>query len=194
MKRSSQRKNIRSGKRAKSNGKVRVPQELLEAVEAAGGSVEKVVGEDLYTVRVTHGDKAHEIFEEWVSALESETDPSAQAVWAPSASIVHTALVNHAVVAAVQIEANSIINYYAAFDAATFEAAPVPILPAPMAAPVQPMQVHHAKIALTKLQGRIQNPASDLYPTLAGLKSGSYICNVQITWSNAVETIALFKP
>ena len=189
----------RPTKREKKNGNAmhgnnaEVPMAVIEAAREAGADVDKCDGEDLYIIRVKYGDAAHKVLEDWVVRLPDNTDPQVSAIWAPSAAIVGTAL-EPAAVGQILTEANSIINHYAPLQAANFNANPTPVIGGPIVGPQVPTNVHHAQIALTKLGGRIQNPASPLYPTLMGLPSGSYICTILINWRNVGQTIALFKP
>ena len=170
-----------------------MPRSVIEAARDANGEVEKVEGEDLYIIRVTNGDKACCILNKWIDGLPDDADPNVAAIWAPPASIVGSTLVSAAVGIPILTEANSIINHYAPFTANTFAAADPPPIPAPLAAPVVPMQVHHARMALTKLVGRIQNPVDPNYPTIMALGGGSYICTVYIQWANVGQTIHVYK-
>eukprot|EP00977_Amphora_coffeiformis_P011801 scaffold2897_cov178-Amphora_coffeaeformis.AAC.6 len=64
----------------------------------------------------------------------------------------------------------------------------------PIVAPVMPINVHHAKIALNGIFERIERINDPNYPRLSNLTSGSYICNVLIQWANVAHTTTLFKP
>ena len=75
----------------------------------------------------------------------------------------------------------------------TFQAADPPAIGPPLAPPVVPILIDHAAMALTKVIGRIQNPADPNYPTIMGLGGGSYICTIHIQRANVGQTIHVFK-
>ena len=74
-----------------------------------------------------------------------------------------------------------------------FEENAAPNIGAPLQAHPANPRIHHANIALSKLMERIQNPPPN-YPTLLGLRSGSYICTVTQHWANMLVEIVLMKP
>ena len=166
----------------------RVPQLVLEAAEKAGAVRENCPGEDLCIMRMTYGDPAWNVFKEWIDQLDA--DPGVLAIFAPSAAIANTVLTPGNGLAVLN-EANSIINHYAPLLEADF---PNPNIPGPLVAPIMPINVHHAKIALNGIFERIQSIQDANYPVLSNLPSGSYICNVLIQWANVAHTTALFKP
>ena len=170
-----------------------MPESVIAAAGKAKGDVEKIPGEDLYIIRVTNGDKACDIINKWITGLTDDVEPNVMAIWAPPASIFGSALDPAAVAINILTEANSIINHYAAFTRQTFQAADPPAIGPPLAPPVVPMQIHHAAMALTKVIGRIQDPADPNYPTIMGLGGGSYVCTIHIQWANVGQTIHVFK-
>lgn len=169
----------------------RVPNEILDAAEAAGAVRERCPGEDLCILRMTFGDDAYTIVNGWVSDLDA--DPGVLAIFAPTANILGTTLLPNN---GLQIlnEANSIINHYAPFTAQNFNGNPNPAIAGPIGAPIMPINIHHAKIALHAIHQRIQQPNDPNYPVLSALPSGSYICNVLVQWANVAQTTALYKP
>lgn len=74
-----------------------------------------------------------------------------------------------------------------------FAGSPNPPIPGPLPGPLRSTNVHHAKIALHALLVRIQTMKEPRYPTLSNLPSGSYVCDVSITWANTVQAVTLFK-
>ena len=172
-----------------------MPDSVISAARKANGDVEKIKGEDLYVIRVKNGDKACDIIiNKWITGLPDDVDPNVMAIWAPPASIFGSTLVPAAVLGInILTEANSIINYYAPFSRNTFEAADPPAIGPPLAPPVVPILIDHAAMALTKVIGRIQNPADPNYPTIMGLGGGSYICTIHIQRANVGQTIHVFK-
>ena len=166
----------------------RVPKSVLEQAVQAGAVREDCPGEDLCILRMTYQDDAWKVFEEWINQLDA--DPGVHAIFAPSAKIVNTAITPPNGLA-IQNEANSIINHYAPLTEADF---PSPVIPGPIAAPIMPINIHHANIALNAVFERIQNIQDANYPILANLPSGSYICNVLIQWANVAHTTTIFKP
>lgn len=178
-------------KKAKKKQMVRVPASILEEAVKNGAVRENCPGEDLCILRMTYGDKAWDVFRGWIDDLDLDADPGVHAIFAPSANIVNTTLVQQNIAMAIQNEANSIINHYAPLTQANF---PNPIIPGPIVAPVMPINIHHAKIALNGIFERIQTINDPNYPNLSNLASGSYICNVLIQWANVCHTTTLFKP
>ena len=167
----------------------RVPDSVLKNAVKAGATREDCPVEDLCILRMPYGDAAWGVFREWIDELDA--DPGVLAIFAPSANIVNTAVTpNNEVAMAIQNEANSIINHYAPLVEANF---PNPVIPAPISAPVMPINVRHAKFALNGMFERIQSINDPNYPTLSNLPSGSYICNVLIQWANVAHTTTLFK-
>jgi hypothetical protein len=91
-------------------------------------------------------------------------------------------------------EASSIVYHYAPMRSEDFAECDQPPIPGPLKKPRAPAHVHHAKIALRALLGRIQTMNEPTkYPTLSSLRSGSYICTVWISWSNAAHEVVLFR-
>ena len=179
-----------AARKTKKRRAARVPASVLKSAVKAGATREDCPGEDLCILRMTYGDAAWGVFREWIDELDA--DPGVHAIFAPSANIVNTPLTpNNGLVFAILNEANSIINHYAPLVEANF---PNPVIPAPIAAPVMPINLHHANIALNGMFERIQSINDPNYPTLSNLPSGSYICNVLIQWANVAHTTALFKP
>jgi hypothetical protein len=182
----------RTKKKARTEG-ASMPQSVIDEARSKKADVEKVLDEDLYIIRVKNGDEAYCVLNKWIEGLPDDTDLNVSAIFAPPANIVGTALFPGGLAWPILQEANSIINHYAPFDKHTFAAADPPAIGPPLGGPVIPMQVHHAKMALTKLVGRIQNPADPNYPTIVGLGNGSYICTVYIQWANVGQTIHVYK-
>ena len=69
----------------------------------------------------------------------------------------------------------------------------IPAIMGPSPAPPLWTPYHTATMALDALTNIIQAPPL-AYPTLAGLPSASYICDMQTMWANAVFRTVLFKP
>jgi hypothetical protein len=116
---------------------------------------------------------AWEIYETWGKRLDA--DPFVQAIFNPTAEIQNTSLCPPVdLVHPIQIEANSIIFHYALFTAVDFVGVILSAIPAPLAAVILPVQVHHAKIALSAIMAAIQNPPNT-YATIHALQASSYM-------------------
>ncbi|KAG6970726.1 hypothetical protein JG688_00004739 [Phytophthora aleatoria] len=59
---------------------------------------------------------------------------------------------------------------------------------APLLAPVVPINVHDAKVAVTALLRAIRNPGSN-FPVINGLHTGQYLCHVKYSWRGVVVRI-----
>lgn len=171
----------------------KIPKKVLNEMQDRGALVEKLEGEDLYSVtEIVYGDEAWKVYEDWGNTIDG--DPRVGAVFAPPENILGTVLCPNVQLAfEIYQETNSIILHYAPKRIGDFRNEDSPEIPGPVAAPRPHVNVHHATIALSKLMQRIQNPPNN-YPILDSLRSGSYICTVNQQWSNAGVDIELFKP
>ena len=172
---------------------VAMPKKILNEMRNRGALVEKLVGENLYSVtEIVYGDEAWKVYQDWGNTMDG--DLRVGAVFAPSENIIHSVLCpNDALGIPIQRESNSIIYYYAPLRMQDFRNQVLPEIGIPLVAPRPLVNIKHATIALSKLMQRIQNPPAN-YPTLNSLCSGSYICTVVQQWSNAGVDIELFKP
>jgi hypothetical protein len=138
------------------------------------------------------GDSVHMIMNAWVSDLDE--DPIVSVQFAPAFSILGTALCPPKAVAFdILCEASSVVCHYAPMLREDFAGSPNPPIPGPLPGPLRSTNVHHAKIALHALLVRIQTMKEPRYPTLSNLPSGSYVCDVSITWANTVQAVTLCK-
>lgn len=171
----------------------KIPTKVLNQMKENGALVDKLEGEDLYSVTdVVYGDKAWKVYEDWGNNIDG--NPIVLAGFFPSKNIVGSVLCpDDAVCFQIQRDANSIIHYYAPLRRDIFQDNDFTKIGPPLHAPRMGVSVHHAKIALSKIPERIRTPPDD-YPALRSLKSGSYICNIQQTWANTVVNVVLFKP
>jgi hypothetical protein len=172
----------------KRNKTAKVPKCVLEELKTSGAVVEKLQGEDLYSVsHIEFKDKAWDIYATWGEAVNQE--PRVGAMFAPS----ETALCPKDILGIpIQRETNSVIHYYAPLRIEDFANNVEPGIGPPLQAHHPHVIVHHSAVALSRLMERIQKPPEN-YPAIHGLKSGSYICTVIQTWANAVVEITLFK-
>ena len=69
---------------------MKIDNRMLNQLAAAGAELNKVVGEDLYDVRIRSNDEAFFLYENWFCELKEDTDPIVQAVVAPAAAIFGT--------------------------------------------------------------------------------------------------------
>ena len=171
-----------------------IPTKVRNNLRNLGAVVEKLVGENLYSITgIVYGDEAWKVYEEWGKSIDG--DPRVGAVYGPSEDIVDTALCpQDAIGIPLLRECNSIIYYYSSLRPNDFGGGDqFPEIGAPLRAPRPFVKVHHATMALSKLMERLQQPPAN-YPVLASLRSGSYICTVVQGWSNAAVDIDLFKP
>jgi len=171
----------------------KIPKKVLDEMKAKGAKVEKLEGEELYSVtNITYKDKAWDVYEAWGETIDG--DPRVGSGFFPLDSIIGTALCpEDALGVLVMREANSIIHYYAPLRRDDFNGNILPEIGPILRAPRMLINVHHASIALSKLLQRIQNPPYN-YPTINSLRSGSYICTINQQWANAGVEIVLFKP
>jgi hypothetical protein len=175
-----------------SESPAKVPKNTIGDMLVSGATV-KEVEENLFSIsNVNYGDQAWLVYQKW--AMKCKADPRVGAGFFPPGSIINTALVPHSdLVHHIQIEANSIITHYSDLRMEDFEGENDPELPDPLPAPEMMINIHHASIAVSKLMQTIQNPPGN-YPTIRGLKAGSYICTVNQQWSNVGVTINIFRP
>ena len=175
------------------NKSTKIPKNVLHEMQDLGALVEKLEGEDLYSVtEIVYGDEAWKVYEHWGNTIDG--DPRVGAVFAPPENIINSVLCpDDALGIPIQREVNSIILHYAPLRIGDFRNEDLPEIPGPVVAPRPHVNVHHATITLSKLMQRIQNPPNN-YPILYSLRSGSYICTVNQQWSNAGVDIELFKP
>lgn len=174
--------------------RTKLPKALIQRMVRAGAVQEGVEGEDLCLIRIVDGigSPSWLLYQEWVSGL-GEVDPLVTAVFFPSNEIMGTAFVpNVALVGQLMIEANSIITHYAPLEIQDF-AAGAPIIPGPIAGVQAPIPIHHAKVSVCGLIACIQDPPAT-YPTINGLGTGSYICDIMYQWTAAAIRVPVFKP
>jgi hypothetical protein len=192
---------------------------LLAAQEAAGGDADERVQEHpeegLWRIQCEFGDPVYDVvIGGWVIAspgLAQEDHTQLIAAFSPPPHVRHTALLCPPETSACGItrEAASVAHHYAVAYATYFggggaaptDAPPSPPLPLPVVVlgpPLNPQPLYvtipHAKVALPALLDRIRtlhDPHS--YPLISRLPLGSYICDIALLWSNAGQTIALFK-
>jgi hypothetical protein len=151
-----------------------------------------------HRICVGFGDEAWQVYEQWAETVTD--DPGVTAMFTPRAGTIGTIICpNVALAFPIMLEANSIIHHYAPLSVDQVFTAPLlpavlPTIPGPLNGfPAMPIYVHHAKVALSGLIQRIQDPPAN-YPTIFGLGLGSYICHVHQQWANGVVVIAVFKP
>jgi hypothetical protein len=170
----------------------RIPKQILQNMILKGATVEKLNGEDLYSVTdMVYGDEAWKVYCDWGESIVG--DPRVGAVFAPSESVIDTSICPaDDIGVAIMREANSIIAHYAPLRAIDFADGAVPFIGPPLRAPRAHSNVHHASIALSKLMEGIQNPPKE-YKTIGSLTTGHYICTITQQWSNAGVDIELFK-
>ena len=139
----------------------KIPRNVLNAMKDSGALVEKLEGEELYSVTdIVYGDEAWKIYEDWGNTVDG--DPRVGAIFAPSENILGTVLCPDDIIAIrIQREANSIIYHYAPKSIEDFRNEDLLEIPGPLVAPRPLVKVHHARIALSKLLRRIQNPPSN---------------------------------
>jgi len=182
-------------RRSKKLKKRTIPQNVKDAMIQNGCEFERFVGEDLCRIGVEFGDEAWKVYEQWAETKQDE--PAVQAVFSPNTATIEKDLCpSDATFYPLILEVNSIIFHYGPLLFEHFLQAPAsqPVIPGPLIVmPCDPVRFHHTKVALSGLMRRIQAPPAS-YPTLLGLRSGSYICHVQQIWGNAIVCIAVFKP
>ncbi|KAI3633107.1 hypothetical protein MIR68_009182 [Amoeboaphelidium protococcarum] len=93
----------------------------------------------------------------------------------------------------IQCEARSIVHHYAGLRAQDFGNGNYPQIGPPLPAPPIFTRSYHAKLALSGLMNRIQDPPND-YPALRSLRSRSYISTIDQQWANAGVEIVVFQP
>ncbi|KAI3630466.1 hypothetical protein MIR68_011901 [Amoeboaphelidium protococcarum] len=171
----------------------RIPLNVIKEMAANGATVNKLEGEELYSVTgITFEDNAWMTYEKWAGGIDK--DPRVGANFGPGPNIANTVLAppNH-LGHDIQCEARSIVHHYAGLRAQGFENGNHPQIGPPLPAPPIFTRIHHAKLALSSLMNRIQDPPND-YPVLRSLRSGSYICTIDQQWANAGVQIVVFKP
>ena len=128
---------------------IKIPKKVLDEMRDLGAHVEKLQGEDLYSVaEIVYGDKAWNAYERWGNTIDG--DPRVGAVFAPSENIINSVLCpNDTLGIPIQREANSIILHYAPLRIGDFGNKDLPEIPGPVAAPRSHVKVHHAAIALS---------------------------------------------
>ncbi|KAI3639184.1 hypothetical protein MIR68_002714 [Amoeboaphelidium protococcarum] len=171
----------------------RIPLDVINEMSANGAIVNKLEGEELYSVTgITFEDNAWITYEKWAGGIDK--DPRVGANFGPGPNLVNSALVpTDNLIGSIQREARSIVNHYAGLRAQDFENENHPQIGPPLPAPPIFTRIHHAKLALSSLMNRIQDPPND-YPVLRSLRSGSYICTIDQQWANAGVEIVVFKP
>jgi hypothetical protein len=84
-------------------------------------------------------------------------------------------------------EVASILHHYAPLRAATYRRG-LPPLPAPLAAPpLAGVRFESAAMSGSRVISRLQNPRSELYPLITGLRPGTYICTLRSSWVGTLE-------
>ncbi|KAI3641124.1 hypothetical protein MIR68_000854 [Amoeboaphelidium protococcarum] len=171
----------------------RIPLDVINEMSASGATVNKLEGEELYSVTgITFKDTAWVTYELWASGIDKDLRVGAN--FGPGPNLVNSALVPPDHLAHdIQCEARSIVNHYAGLQAQDFENGNNPQIGRPLPAPPIFTRIPNAKLALSSLMNRIQDPPID-YPVLRSLKSGSYICTIDQQWANAGVEIVVFKP
>jgi hypothetical protein len=172
--------------------RTRVPLNVLQEVELCGAIVQKLDGEDLYSVSgIVYGDKSWVAYEQWADGFDKQLRVGAN--FGPGPNIANTALAppDH-LVHDLQRESRSIVNHYAGLKPQIIENGRISPLGPPLHAPPIFSCFDFAKLSLSYLMNRIQDPP-DNYPVLRSLKSGSYICTFDHQWANAGVEIELFK-
>jgi hypothetical protein len=183
---------------------------LLAAQEAAGGDDERVQEhpeEGLWRIRCEFGDPVYDVvINGWVIAavaspgLAQEDHTQLIAAFSPPPHVRHTALLCPPETSACNItrEAASVAHHYAVAYATAPPPSPFPLPVVDLGPPLNPqplyVKIPYAKVALPTLLDRIRtldDPHS--YPLISQLPRGSYICDIALLWSNAGQTIALFK-
>jgi hypothetical protein len=160
-------------------------------MEAAGGVVSKIPGEDLSMCDVKYGDSVWAVYEEWASSFEENLRICA--AFAPGPEIGNSTLCPPlAIAGTIVTEANSVIVHYAPLPPVAIEGGAVPNIPRPIPFPPALTTYAHPKLALSALMQRIQTPPAD-YAALSSLCPGSYICTIMHIWANAAVTIVLYK-
>ncbi|KAE9236532.1 hypothetical protein PF005_g1019 [Phytophthora fragariae] len=173
----------------------KIPKKVVAAMMSAGAKMEQSDGENLCVLRVGGVDtEAWNLYEDWACSL-GEVDPMVVAHYAPPLQLRRTLLSPpNALVADILDEANSIINLFAPLVMDDL-AAGIPALLAnfaPLPAPVAPINIHHAKAAVTAVQRAIRNPGPS-FPVINGLLRGLYICQVEFTWNGVVVVVPIYR-
>lgn len=171
-----------------------LPQDVIDAMVAAGARKDEEVGEDLRVLRIDGvGSAAWEVYQDWACSL-GEVDPLVQAVFAPSVDIQRSASSPPVGLAfQIQTEANSIINHMAPLLVADFPPVGAPALPGPLPGPLMLVNIRHAKVAVTALLEAIADPGAN-YPVINALHAGVYICDVQYAWTGGSHiTVPVYK-
>jgi hypothetical protein len=184
-------------KKAKKSNWAKVPRDVLLAAQGAAredGRVEELPEEGLWLIECVLDDAVYGVINGWVSGLDA--DPYLMAGFSPPPNILNTVLCPpNAIGIDILREAVSVAYHYAPLTRESFEGGMnvEPPIPAPLAVMPMLVNVHHAKIALNALLHRIQSLNDPNYPTISNLASGSYICNMVISWANAGQSVSLFK-
>ncbi|KAI3643604.1 hypothetical protein MP228_013159 [Amoeboaphelidium protococcarum] len=171
----------------------RIPLDVMTEMSANGATVNKLEGEELYSVTgMTFQDTAWVTYEKWARGIDKDLRVGAN--FGPGLNLVNSALVPPDHLAHnIQCEARSIVNHYAGLRVQDFENGNNPRIGPPLRAPPIFTRFLNAKLALSSLMNRIQDPPID-YPILRSLKSGSYVCTIDQQWANAGVEIVVFKP
>ena len=169
-------------------------ERLFKNLKKSGATVEKVPGEKLWGVfGIRYQNDAWKVLEEWENSM-GDIDPWVSILFQPSQNILDTMIVPPDELGIpIQRETSSIVYYYSTLRMDNFVNGAIPDIGAPLRAPSANPRIHHATIALSKLMERIQNPPAN-YPTLLGLKSGSYVCTITQLWADMLVEIVLMKP
>jgi hypothetical protein len=171
---------------------IKIPKKVFDGMKEQGALVDKLVGENLYSVtNLVYGDKAWKVYEDW--GVTVDADPQVLAVFTPPENIIDSVLCpDEALCFPIQREANSIVYHYAPLRMEDFRLEALPEVGPPLRAVEPFVRVHHTSIALTKIMSRIQRPPEN-YLTLQSLRTESYMCTIIQQWSNAGVAIHLFK-
>lgn len=159
-----------------------LPQDVIDAMVAAGARKDEVEGEDLRVLRTDGMDSpAWKVYRCWACSL-GEVDPLVHAIFDPSIDIQRSpSSPPETMGIPILREANSIINHVAPLLIADFLPVGIPALPGPLPRPLQIVNIHHAKVAVTALLEAIANPGAN-YAVINALHSGTYICDVVYQW------------
>lgn len=161
-----------------------IPESVIAEMIMAGCTQEEVSGESP-SLRTRVGSPAWKVYADWASEL-GEVDPAMLPFWDPPPQNPP------AQAGLILSEVASVITHCAHMNMQSFAMGP-PGIPLPLAAPQLPIFVHHARVAVTGIVERIQNPPRN-YPTLSNLGSGSYICDIEYRWTRATVVVAIYKP
>jgi hypothetical protein len=161
--------------------KDKMSPKIIKTLQKAGCDVEKTQG--LHVISgITYGDEKWEIYEKWFNSLV-EASPMVQSIWRPPVELA----VGRAegVVVPSPIIAGNLLNE-------TASVIHIGVSLSDLASVYTPIIVR-ASESLSAIHEAVSLGNNPLYPTISSLEVGSYVCTIQVTWSNAVTFQDIFK-